>query len=417
MPKDPTTIDVLGQQLQRNFGDISQLLGSVLTGLSGEIEAQVKQEIVKVFGDTDFDAIIRQQVELVIEKNLEAYNQRLHAGFNNALKSIVESVENDLDEKVRVAAKNAINTIDIPNLVQKTVRSIYEDKIKSYDFPDLSINASAIQWKDFNLSGNIIKGGIINDFGSQGIKDNANQVQLTIADDAVSVSNKLISNEVHSGHAELGNLTVRGKLSVTGDFEITESLSEMLAKVGTIAINEYFDNDLDIKNKNILSNEKLLLNSTTLGPSVVNSNIRKLGLLQNLRVQGDSEFGGTMTVSENKRVGINTDSPEGALTIWDEDAEITISKNSRRTMRIGSTRDGELVLGAANKNQLYIKNNLVEITDPLKIMGIKFSVLDHIPDHNGEPGEIVYNRAARSGQPLIYICQGNNSWAAVNIST
>jgi hypothetical protein len=58
MPQTPTTIDVLGQQLQKDFGNISQLLGSVLTGLSGEIEAQVKQEIVRVFGDTDFDSII-----------------------------------------------------------------------------------------------------------------------------------------------------------------------------------------------------------------------------------------------------------------------------------------------------------------------------------------------------------------------
>jgi hypothetical protein len=160
-----------------------------------------------------------------------------------------------------------------------------------------------------------------------------------------------------------------------------------------------------------------LLNSTTLGPGVVNSNIRKVGLLQNLRVQGDAEFNSTMTVGEKGRVGINTDSPDGALTIWDEDAEITFSKSSRRRMRIGSTRDGELVFGSNNKDQLFLRNNLEEITEPLKIMGIKFSVLDQIPDHRGEPGEIVYNRNARSGQPIIYICQGNNNWAAVNITT
>jgi len=416
MPQNPTTIDVLGQQLQKDFGNISQLLGSVLTGLSGEIEAQVKQEIVRVFGNTDFDAIIRKQVEAVIEQNIESYNKRLHAGFTAALENISKSIEAGLDEKVRVAAKNAISTVDIPNLVQRTVNTIYEDKVKTYNFPAGSIPATAVQWKGLSLSGDIIKGGVIENFSSIGIKDNASAMQLTITDESLTVANKLIAKEVHTTHAELGDVTVRGKLTVTGDFEITEKLSEMLADVGTIAINEYFANDLDLKEKSILSNGKLMLNSTTLGPAVVNSNIRKLGLLQNLRVQGDSVLGGTLNVTESGRVGINTDSPDGALSVWDEDAEITFSKSSRRTMRIGSNRDGELIFGAANKNQLYIKQNLVEITEPLKLMGIKFSVLDKIPDYKGEPGEIVYNRTARSGQPFIYICQGNNNWAAVNIS-
>lgn len=417
MPKDPTTIDVLGQQLQKDFGNISQLLGSVLTGLSGEIEAQVKQEIVRVFGNTDFDTIIRKQVEAVIEKNIESYNKRLHAGFTAALKNITESVEAELDEKVRIAAKNAISTIDIPNLVQRTVKTIYEDKVKAYDFPANSISASAIQWKGITLSGDIIKSGSIENFSSTGIKDNASNIKLTVSDNEITVSNKLIAQEVHSGHAELGDVTVRGKLTVTGDFAITESLSEMLAEVGTIAINEYFAKDFDLKDKNVVNNGKLLLNSTTLGPSVVNSNIRKLGLLQNLRVQGAAAINNTMIVGENGRVGINTDSPDGALSVWDEDAEITFSKSSRRTMRIGSNRDGELILGAANKDQLQIKANVIEITEPLRLMGIKFSVLDGIPDHKGEPGEVVYNRLARSGQPIVYVCQGNNNWAAVNITT
>ena len=417
MPKDPTTIDVLGQQLQRNFGDISQLLGSVLTGLSGEIEAQVKREIVSVFERTDFDQIIRKQVEAVIEKNIESYNKRLHAGFTAALENISKSIEAGLDEKVRVAAKNAISTVDIPTLVQRTVNTIYEDKVKTYNFPAGSIPATAVQWKGLSLSGDIIKGGVIENFSSTGIKDNASAMQLTITDESLTVANKLIAKEVHTTHAELGDVTVRGKLTITGDFAITETLSEMLAEVGTIAINEYFANDFDLKNKNIVNNGKLLLNSNTLGPSVVNSNIRKLGLLQDLRVQGDATINNTMTVGENGRVGINTDSPDGALSVWDEDAEITFSKSSRRTMRIGSNRDGELILGAANKDQLQIKANLIEITEPLKLMGIKFSVLDRVPDHRGEPGEIVYNRTARNGQPLIYICQGNNTWSAVNITT
>lgn len=417
MPNNPTTIDVLGQQLQKNFGDISQLLGSVLTGLSGEIEAQVKQEITSIFEKTDFDQIIRKQVETVIERNVESYNQRLHSGLTVALENILKKIESGLDEKVRVAAKNAISTVDIPHLVHKTVTSIYEDKVKIYDFPSNSIAASAIQWKNFKLSGDIIKGGLIEDFSSKGIKDNSTELQLTITNDSLTVANKLISKEIHSTHAELGDLTIRGNLAVTGDFVLTETLSEMLASVGTIAINEYFSNDFDVKDKNILSNGKLLLNASTLGPSVVNTNIRKLGLLQNLRVQGDSELGGTLIVNETGRVGINTDSPDGAFSIWDEDAEITFSKSSRRTMRIGSNRDGEIVFGAANKNQLHIKHNLVEITEPLKLMGIRFSVSDKVPDHNGEPGEVVYNRAAKNGQPLIYICQGNNNWAAVNIST
>lgn len=385
------------------------------TTLDFSIADLISKEVVKIFESVDIEQIVKQQVEAVIEKNIRSYTQRLHTGFNVALENIIQNMESELDERVRAAARNAVAQTDIPHLIKRSVRNLYEEKIQSYDFPTNSIAASAIKWKDISFSGDMVNSGTIKNFGSTGIKDNATDVKLILNDNELTVESTLIAKEVHTAEAEIGNLTVRGTLAVTGDFAITEALSEMLASVSTIAINEYFAQGFELGEKSILNNGKLLLNSTTLGPSIVNSNIRKLGLLQNLRVQGDSEFSDTMIIGENGRVGINTDSPEGALTVWDEDSEVTFSKSSRRVMRLGSTRDGELILGAANKDQLHIKNDSVEINEPLRLMGVKFSVLNYIPDFNGEPGEVVYHRSATLGQPVLYICQGGNNWAAVNV--
>jgi hypothetical protein len=146
---------------------------------------------------------------------------------------------------------------------------------------------------------------------------------------------------------------------------------------------------------------------------VINSNIRRLGLLQDLRVSGPSNLADTLIVTEGNRVGLNTDEPSGVLTIWDDDAELTVAKLSRRNMFVGSTRQTDVSLGTDNRVQLKMSSDGIEITDPITVQGIRFSVMDDVPERNGMRDEMVLVRNARDSQPRFYICEGSNRWRAL----
>ena len=415
MPQNPATIDVLGSQLQNNFNNISSLLSTIITGVTGEIEEQVKREVTNIFGSTNLEELVKSQVETVIERNLKDYNDRLKKGLDLMLNNMTSHLTEQLDEKVRIAVKNSLSSIDLGNMVKLKVDDIVKNKITSYDFPANSIKAESINWGKVKLSGSLVQGGVIENFNSTGIQDNSNKVQLTVIDDAVIVEDKIITNEIHAQNAEISNMVVRGNIEVTGNFVSNENFDNQIKKASKLVVDEYFSTDIDIKKNKLIAEGKLLLSQDTLGPSVINSNIRKLGLLQSLRVQGDSAFSETMFVGENKRIGINTDNPEGTLTIWDDDAEVTIAKKSRRNMRIGSTRDSDITFGSNNKDQLVLKSSIVELLEPLRFMGLKISVMDKIPEHSGEPGEIVLIKNPKENQSMVYICRGNNSWATVKL--
>ena len=128
---------------------------------------------------------------------------------------------------------------------------------------------------------------------------------------------------------------------------------------------------------------------------------------------GDAKFSETMFVSAGGKVGINTEEPRGALTIRDEEAEISFARTRRHTMFIGSTRIGDVEIGTNNQSQMIFKEDQIDITTPIRVMGIKFSAGIGVPEGEGEPNEIKLVTNAREDQPLLYICRGGNKWQAI----
>jgi hypothetical protein len=163
----------------------------------------------------------------------------------------------------------------------------------------------------------------------------------------------------------------------------------------------------------LLRDGKALLDQNSLAASITQSNIRKLGNLQDLNVMGDAKFSETLFVSAAGKVGINTDEPRGALTIRDEEAEVSFARTRRHTMFIGSTRLGDIEFGTNNQSQLVIKENQIDINSPIRILGIKFTVANGVPDREGEQNEIQMVTDARDDQPLFYVCRGGNKWQAL----
>ena len=153
----------------------------------------------------------------------------------------------------------------------------------------------------------------------------------------------------------------------------------------------------------------LVLSKDTLGPSIVNSNIRKLGNLIELEVAGQAMIADTLIVN-NGKIGINTQETSGVLSIWDQDSELSVLKYAQKNMFIGSTRQNDITLGSNNQDQIALKSNgNIELNGSIRFCGLLISVEDRIPERVGEPNEIAIIRDGSA----IYKCLGQTTWSKI----
>lgn len=376
---------------------------------------QVSAEIKKQLEDIDIASLVNRSVlrtlDAVVAKLVQKTLESLLPDIN---KTISENIHTHLDNNMRMAVKSNIDHLDVKKLLRDSITGHLDVKIKEFNFPESSISAKCMRWDDVSFSGDMIRGGIIRNFNSTGIQDQATDCQLTIVDGVIVAEGVLISKEIRSDDARFKKLSVEGQLSVEGGLSLSDLAKQSMVQIFSDLLNKKLTGvGVELGEGAVKSGRNLLLDSTTLGPSVINSNIRRLGLLQDLRVSGPSNLADTLIVTEGNRVGLNTDEPSGVLTIWDDDAELTVAKLSRRNMFVGSTRQTDVSLGTDNRMQLRISADGIDISDPVTIQGIRFSVMDDVPEGIGTQHEMVLVRNAREGQPRFYICEGGNRWRAL----
>ena len=384
----------------------------------------------------DIADLVDRQIKSTLEAHLgnidlsSMVSTALTAAVNSLVAQMAIEVSNkltkrrDLDQEVRdisfaqskehiqrqasIAARQALGSIDITSIIESEVRSNLNANIENYSFPHSSIPANAINWKDISFSGDVIKGGTLKDFNSNGIQDRSTSCQLTIIDGMVVVEDQLVTRHSRSDLVEARTLKVDQKI------ELGEAAQQQIHGIikSVISSQQLEAWPLD-DSKIVANNGRLILDKNTLGPSVMTSNLRRLGALEDLKVTGAAKFSETMLIGEHRRVGINTEEPAGALSIWDDDAEITIARQSPRNMFVGSTRQSNLSLGTNFKSQVTITPDGAGFADPVTVQGIRFSVEDSVPDRVGQPLEIAMVRNATPGQPRFYICEGGNRWSVL----
>jgi hypothetical protein len=118
-------------------------------------------------------------------------------------------------------------------------------------------------------------------------------------------------------------------------------------------------------------------------------------------------------ITDTGKVGINTSEPEGAFTVWDDDSELTIRRYKKKNMYIGTMRDTDLSLGTNGDIKLAIrKDGTVEMRS-IELNGLKISVSDTVPSHQGLPGELVLMSHASEDEPWAYRCISGDRWKAI----
>jgi hypothetical protein len=304
--------------------------------------------------------------------------------------------------------------------VKQYIEELVTSKLLKRDkYPTASIPAVAVRQREIVITGEQIQGGIIANFSSTGIDDRASDCVLTLMDDTTVVENNLITKD----------LTVKGQFIVEGPVPEDSIFYQQLSKTVTSNVQASLEADMfksftekvtstikedGIDLKKITIDGKVAIEGKMLGFDITESFLQKVGALRELQVDGESVLANTVYVTK-KRVGINTKEPSAALSVWDEEVEVTVSKSKEGVAKIGTPRAQAVVLSSNGKQNVTLNTDgTTEIAD-LRIGSIKLSAANQPPTYTSTKGHIVFNTNPTLGGPMGWVCLGAANWANFGI--
>jgi hypothetical protein len=242
---------------------------------------------------------------------------------------------------------------------------------------------------DRELSGNKINGGMITNFKSVGIVDEAKHVALTVHNDGITVkamnvqdiNNDLrvnghltVKGEIHASklHVDEISADVRNERSTPLEFKAENGniSGKGLIWTGAVDYTKQFvfrdtpnriwsSEDIDIDRDRVYRIEKLpVLTLTALGNSVTQSNLQKVGTLQGLSVEGRVNIDNfVFWDSDSQRLGIGTDSPNGLVSLKNIDHEFVIDNTEDKKFKIGTWTTSALQIITDDTTRIEISAN------------------------------------------------------------
>jgi hypothetical protein len=416
----------INQQLQPI---VTSLLDSLKGSIEAELRNKISDEVIKTISNTEVTAIVERIIsqrlnERVAEFNIETKTrQQLEQTLTQITNQLSTSLAKSANEQITAEVARRVAVMDIGPIIQSIVENKINNLVQTGAFGKESIDHSSINFKGFKFSGDVVKGGIIENFGSTGIDDRATQVQMTLMDQAVA-----FEKAVWTPSAIIkGKLTVEGDLVVLGDIDSNSPAANTLANMAVEKINA--DTELlelhgdamlasigqkGIDLKRITQDGREIVNGNQLGYQITDSNLQRVGMLRDLQTQGEALLSDTLYVT-GKRVGINTIEPSAVFVVWDEEVELVITKHSSDTGYIGMPRFQRLVLGSNNKDNLILDTDGSVEIENLRVGNTPMSSATAIPDYNAITGTIVWNENPAQGGPVGWICLGGARWAKFGI--
>lgn len=413
---------------------VNQIVQNIISEITGKVQAQVagtiSQKIDEVINAIDYSALMSTKMnqkiddklgQLSIDKN--SIETLLSTRVEALAETISIGVNKQIQDKINTNIAGFLNHVDFTKVYQSSIISALQQN--QFAFPENSVPSSALNLEGFVISGDNIKNGIITGFGSTGIDDKATSCQLTILDDVTVVENNLLTRDL----TVKGTATIEGDLNVTGSVPETSAFFINLVNAATTNVRTSLDqvvfsgyadmvtdsikaNGLDLTKITVDGNE--IVNDNALGKYIVNSNLQKLGTLQELQVSGETLLGGTLYVN-NKRVGINTLEPDAALNVWDQEVELRFSKQSNNTGILETPRSQTLILSSNGKNNAVLNPDGSITVNKINMNGISIASSPTPPADDQPHGAIVFNSSPSLGGPMGWISLGGARWANFGI--
>lgn len=346
------------------------------------------------------------------------------------LAAIIESqIKQSLDSYISVYIKKSIEELALDSSwidrVEKTVNQEFArkfaERISLIDFDSLfsqHLDAALDRWKT----------KLLNDFQTRGIKDTADTTELTVLPGAVVAEHDLISSRLQThgdaeimGAAKIRDLVVTG--SINTDNRAWDELSTVvsnktLEKLDQVWVNQLCQQVLDqartqgIDFENINIQGSPLVAGNVLNPAITETNIQKTSTLRDLTVAGETHLADTVSVL-NKRVGINTQQPEMALGLWDEEISIIAGKLKQQQAYIGTSRLQSMSIGVNRTPYIEIDAEGLVRVHRLRVDQWKIEFSDQHPGHSGTRGDILFNTDPKPGTPFAWQCLGGHRWQAI----
>jgi hypothetical protein len=331
-------------------------------------------------------------------------------------KTIEQLVLNAVQDNILTAVENMSQDpawlARVEKMINETVTYQTIARIGSID-----INSIINERVDANVDRFIEK--LREKFVSTGITDQATQKQMIIMDEATVFENNLVAKDLEiADTAVINQLIVKG--SINTDNFAWDSLSNSIREKTLNQFNEQLRDQMIqdiatiIKTQGIDSDQirfggQVLVEGNQLSGSITETNIKKLGLLESLTVVGPANINETVMINR-KRVGINTEEPEMALSVWDEEVAINVGKYREKTGYIGTSRPQALAFGT-NRNA-YIEITADGLTQIKKLqVGVhRISHETQVPGYSGTKGDIVFNSNPNDDHVFAWVCLGAYKW-------
>ncbi len=117
--------------------------------------------------------------------------------------------------------------------------------------------------------------------------------------------------------------------------------------------------DFDLSaNKSFMIEGVPVLSKDSLGGGITKSNLKEIGSLRHLTVNGDASIADFAVFNSSfGRLGLNTDSPNGVLSVVDNNVEIVITSPRDNVGQIGTYTSHDLELVTDNLPRVTVKNN------------------------------------------------------------
>ena len=331
--------------------------------------------------------------------------------------TVEQMISQAVEQNISTAIQNLGQDPDWLEKIERQVNQAVVDRVVR-QFGQIDLNPIIKERVDENM--HLFQQELLKNFTSTGITDQASACQLTITDDDTVVENQLTSRNLNVAKvAIIQDLVVRGSVNIDNPSwtaladgiskKTLEKLTDEWKSLLTAEVAEKIkSNGVDIDR--VTSGGELLVDGNRLSNNITETNIQQLGKLRTLEVGGEAVFNNQTLSVLNKRIGVNTQTPEMALGIWDEEVSIVIGKNRANEAYIGTNRAQAVCIGVNRQPQIELTADGLTRIKQLQVGVHRISHADLVPGWSGTRGDIVFNSSPSDDSVFAWVCLGAYRW-------
>lgn len=344
-------------------------------------------------------AVIEKQIKQAVDRSMEGYVEKTITSLTLDPAWLFK-IENLINQNFMRRFDEKISAVDVSTMIAQHI--------------DAGIDRFQARFKE--------------NFRTNGILDAATKNELAVSNDMVVVQSTLVTRDLavdngarFKGSVDIQDLTVRGTINTdnqswddiatrAGDKVMASLTEQWKSELVQQVLNAAKTSGIDFANIRINGEE--LVTGNTLSAKVLETSIETTGVLKNLKVAGHTELNNTLTVNQ-RRVGINTQDPEMALSVWDEEVSLIAGKLAPQKAFVGTSRMTGLALGINRVPQIEIDIDGLTTVKKLRVGQHRISHESQVPGYSGTKGDIVFNSDPKPGSAFAWVCLGGFKWQSL----